>query len=228
MIRTMFAALIAAGAALALLQGGSAAISSSPSADQPRISQTLSDLQQNCVGPIKRQVNKYDERVDEDLWGDSLERWAVHVRQWWDCDGHVRRYHTFEWYLPEDVPAEITPTAPPHCSAIRTSLSWDYDRDAAGNLATETTQHGPAYRFRLSWTNGCGEAHSSSARIWCASGVTQRTVQILDRTITANNLMLYRVWLNDSFSPPGYGCPLTVARGFWAYDPPEPIPAPAN
>ncbi len=227
MIRTTFAALIALGAALALLQGGNAATAPSP-ADQPQISQTLSVLQQTCVGPIERRVNKYDERVDQLRWGDSEVRWGVLVRQRWDCDGQVRRFNTFEWLLPEDVPSVITPTTPPHCSHIRTNLSWGYDRDDDGSLTAEATAHGSAYQFRLRWTNGCGEAISSSSRTWCASGITRRTVAILDRTITSDNRMLYKVWLNDSFSPPGYGCPLTIAHGFWAYDPPEPIPAPAN
>ena len=229
MVRTtMFAALIALGAAFALLQGGNAASTPSPAQDQARVSEPHTSFPglERCIGPIERKVRKVAERVDEERWGDELERWLVGVYRRFDCGGNVGRYNTMEWYLPADVPTVITLPARPHCSWIRTNESWAYARNADGSLVSEATEHGPRYSFVNSWTNGCGAARSSSTCVYNTSGISRRIVTIRERTITADNRMVYKIWVSANYNGPGHECPLGTGVGYWAYDPPDPIPAP--
>ena len=224
MIRTIFAALIAAGAALALLQGGNAA-PAPPPADQPRVSQFSAHGVADCGEPIHRRAHQISRMVDESWFGDSLERLWVVVNSIYDCEGLAGREQNYAWYLPADVPADITRTTanPPPCGIIHLAWSVEYALDEEGNKATRQGDHGPVYTVRDSYTDECQQPRqvSHTQTTYCGGGISAAYLnQIRKRVVMSDNRILYQVSAQRTFSGPGHNCPLYRGYAIWTYYPP--------
>ena len=225
MIRTIFAALIAAGAALALLQGGSAATAPLSSEDQPRISQFSAHGVADCGEPIWRRAHQISQMVDETWFGDSRTRLWVVVNSIYDCDGHAGREQNYAWYLPGDVPADITRTTatPPPCGIIQLAGRVEYVLDDEGNKATYQGAHGPVYTYRNSYTDECQQPRqvSSTQTTYCGGGISAAYLnRIRKRVVMSDDRILYQVSAQRTFSGPGHACPLYRGYAIWTYYPP--------
>ena len=156
----------------------------------------------------------------------------VQVTAIYDCNGRVYTSRTQYGAPANDLPANISRPRTPHCSEIKTGISWDYDRDGDGYLLTTQGTWGPRYNFRVHWTgDDCDKPVQHPGAVGggtnCGGGVLSQTPTALQRAIAADNeRIVYDVQLVQQLRGPGFGCPLEISNRFWSYDLPSTIAAP--
>ena len=186
-----------------------------------------------CVGPLERTANVLDSGYDSRDAQDRPVRYSmVQVTAIYDCNGELYTSRTQYGAPVGKIPANISRPRTPHCSEIKTGLSWDYDRDGDGNLLAAQETWGPSYNFRVRWTgNDCGRVPPARGSVgggtYCGGGVLSQTPTILERAISADNTrIVYYVQLVQRLSGPDSLCPFEISNRFRTYDLPPTITAP--
>ena len=185
-----------------------------------------------CAGPLERTVNvlgfEYDSR---DSHNRPTRYSMVQVTALYDCNGELYTSRTQYGAPVGNIPANIARPRTPHCSEIQTGVSWDYDRDAAGNILATQSDRGARYAFRVHWTgDGCDRPvqypGSVGGGTYCGGGVLSQTPSILQRAITGDDRIVYQVRLVQQLRGPGINCPFEISNLLWTYNLPETITAP--
>ena len=186
-----------------------------------------------CAGPLQRTVNRLDDEYDSrDAQNRPVRYSMVHVTAIYDCNGELYTSRAQYGAPVNNLPAGISRPRTPHCSEIKTGVSWDYDRDDDGNLLATQDTWGPSYNFRVHWTgDDCDKPVQHPGSVgggtYCGGGVLSQTPTVLERAIAADNTrIVYYVQLVQRLSGPDALCPFEVSNRFRTYDLPPTITAP--